>query len=62
MSRKIPKYLKKLSKKHFAVERDEVASELAEIRKQYFEQVGVIMSDIEKGSDLEQLEKSKLEG
>lgn len=61
MSRKIPQYLKKLSKEHFAAERDQVAGELAEIRKRYFEQVGVVMSEIEKGSELEQLERSKLE-
>ena len=61
MAGKIPKYLKQLSKKHFAAERDQVAGELAEIRKRYFEQIGVVMSNIEKGSKLEQLERSKLE-
>ena len=61
MAGKIPKYLKKLSKKHFAAERDQVAGELSEMRRQYFEQVGVVMSEIEKGSELEQLERSKLE-
>ena len=61
MSQEIPEYLKKLSKKHFAFERHQVAGELSEIRRQYFEQVGVVMSDIDKGSELEQLKKSKLE-
>jgi len=47
MSRKIPQYLKKLSKEHFAAKRDQVAAELAEIRKRYFEQVGVKFFDLD---------------
>ena len=61
MSQEIPEYLKKISKKYFAAERDQVAGELAEIRKRYFEQTGVVISNIEKGAELEQLERSKLE-